>query len=103
MFAAFHSGAAPDADFRRVQALARERFGLQPDEPLQVSEHAGTLPGCPPLETVIAFWTDLPDGSTQRHHCKVFKPVREVEPDDLPPYWMKASLAVAPDYACDCC
>jgi hypothetical protein len=86
-----------------VETLARTRFTLGADVHVVVAEQAGTLPGCPPWETVIDFWTDLPDGSTQRHHCKVFKPACELSADDLPPYWMKAALAVSPHYVCDCC
>ena len=86
-----------------VQALARVRFALQPEVDVVVDERATTLPGCPPWETVVNFWTDLPDGSTQHHRCKVFKPACEVGADDLPPSWMKAALAVHPNYACDCC
>ena len=57
------------------------------------------LPGCPPLETVIAFWTE----GDRRHHFKVFKPVAEVVLDDLPPAWMKDALAVPEGFECDCC
>ena len=85
--------------FERVQAWVRERFSLQPDNAVLVSEVVCALPGCPPLETVIAFWT----GNALRHHYKIFKPVQQVVPEDLPPYWMKDALAVPPDWACDCC
>ena len=47
-----------------------------------VAEVACAVPGCPPIETVIAFWSE-----ERRHHFKVFKPVAEVTEDDLPPYW----------------
>ena len=87
------------AAFERVQAWVRERFSLQPDDAVLVSEVVCALPGCPPLETVIAFWT----GNALRHHYKIFKPVQQVVPEDLPPYWMKDALAVPPDWACDCC
>ena len=90
---------AQTAAFDRVQAWVRERFSLAPDNAVLVSEVVCVLPGCPPLETVIAFWT----GNAVRHHYKVFKPVQHVVLDDLPPYWMKDALAVAPDWACDCC
>lgn len=103
MFAAFRPSTSTSAASARVEALARERFALHADEVVAVNEVASGLPGCPPLETVIAFWTDRDDGSTQRHHCKVFKPLRDVVADDLPPAWMKPALAVAPGYACDCC
>src|SRR6266498_18171 len=72
---------APD----RVREGTRPRFSLAEDATTRVSEVACGLPGCPPVETVVAFWTD---GDT-RHHFKVFKPVEEVLPDDLPPRWLK--------------
>jgi hypothetical protein len=56
------------------------------------------VPGCPPIETVIAFWSD-----ERRHHFKVFKPVAEVTDADLPPYWLKNALAVSDDFQCECC
>ena len=83
----------------RVEAWTRERFALDADATVLVSEIRCSQPGCPPLETVIAFWT-APDS---RHHCKVFKPVQEVVPDDLPFAWMKPSLRVPAGEGCDCC
>ena len=103
MFADLRSDAAPSPACAHVEALTRARFDLNSGETVVVSEVASGLPGCPPLETVIAFWTDLPDGSTQRHHTKVFKPAHEVLADDLPPLWMKPALVVAPNFICDCC
>lgn len=99
MFGTLPTSAPQTAAFERVQAWVRQRFGLQPADAVLVTELVCALPGCPPLETVIAFWT----AGAVRHHLKVFKPVQQVLPDDLPPYWMKPALAVAPDGACDCC
>jgi nitrate reductase delta subunit len=82
----------------RVKEWTRVRFSLAEDVVILVSEIVCSAPGCPPLETVIAFWT----GDT-RHHFKIFKPVEEVVDDDLPPYWMKEALAVPEGYGCDCC
>jgi len=48
----------------RVKQWTRARFKLAQDAPILVGEIACGLPGCPPLETVVAFWTD---GDT-RHH-----------------------------------
>jgi hypothetical protein len=81
----------------RVREWTRERFTLAEDVTILVSEVACTLPGCPPLETVIVFWTDT------RHHFKIFKPVTEVVYDDLPFAWLKDALAVPDDFVCDCC
>jgi len=82
----------------RVREWTRERFALGEDVAILVAEIACAVPGCPPLETVIAFWSD-----ERRHHTKVFKPVADVAEDDLPPRWMKTALAVPDDFECDCC
>ncbi len=81
----------------RVREWVRDRFDLG-DGAILVAEIACALPGCPPLETVIAFWSD-----GRRHHTKVFKPVAEVVQDDLPPRWLKEAIAVPDDFECDCC
>jgi nitrate reductase delta subunit len=99
MFGTLRSDAAQLAALARIQTWVQERFSLPAEAAVLVAELACTLPGCPPLETVIAFWT----GADVRHHYKVFKPAQQVLPDDLPPYWMKDALAVPPDWACGCC
>ena len=86
------------AALERVRAWTRARFGLPAGTTILVAEVACAMPGCPPLETVIAFWSD-----EKRHHCKIFKPVGDVVCDDLPPSWYKAALAVPDDFQCDCC
>ena len=82
----------------RVREWTRGRFELADEAAILVAEIACAVPGCPPLETVIAFWS-----GERRHHAKVFKPVREVTEDDLPPRWMKDAIAVPDDFECDCC
>jgi nitrate reductase delta subunit len=90
---------SPDhlAALDRVREWVRARFSLG-DEAILVAEVACAVPGCPPIETVIAFWSE-----EQRHHFKVFKPVADVAADDLPPGWMKRALAVSDDFQCECC
>jgi hypothetical protein len=83
----------------QVALWVRERFRLAPEDAVLVTEVLCGLPGCPPLETVIAFWT----AADRRHHLKVFKPVAEVSCDDLPPWWMKDALVVPPGFEADCC
>ena len=83
----------------RVREWTRERFRLAADAAILVAEIACGLPGCPPLETVVTFWTE----DERRHQFKVFKPVREVAEDDLPFAWLKDSLAVPEGFGCDCC
>jgi hypothetical protein len=84
---------------RQVKEWTRERFCLPDDAAILVTEIACGVPGCPPLETVIAFWTD----ADRRHHYKVFKPVAEVVEEDLPPSWMKNALVVDEMFGCECC
>ena len=83
---------------RRVKAWTRERFKLPQDAAIVVSQLTCALPGCPPLETVIVFWTE-----ERRHHLKIFKPLAEVLQEDLPPGWLRDALAVPEDYECGCC
>jgi nitrate reductase delta subunit len=83
----------------RVRQWTRERFKLPDDAAIMVTEVTCALPGCPPLETVVAFWT----GTDTRHHFKLFKPVTEVVADDLPPTWMKNALIVIEGFGCECC
>jgi nitrate reductase delta subunit len=82
----------------RVREAVRARFRLTDETAILVAEVACAMPGCPPVETVIAFWSD-----ERRHHFKVFKPVADVAADDLPPWWMKRALAVSDDFVCECC
>ena len=89
-----HAGAAD-----RVREWTRERFGLPEDAAIMVAEVSCAVPGCPPLETVIAFWTE----NGKRHHFKVFKPVGDVVEDDLPPAWLKDALVDIEGIGCECC
>ncbi|MCA1407599.1 hypothetical protein I6F26_23430 [Ensifer sp. IC3342] len=84
------------AAIRQVKAWTRERFALADDVAIMVSEIACGLPGCPPLETVVAFWT----ASDRRHQFKVFKRAVEVREDDLPPSWMKNAIILDDDASC---
>jgi hypothetical protein len=83
----------------RVKEWTRSRFKLPEDAAVLVTEVACGLPGCPPLETVVAFWTD----TDTRHHFKVFKRVEEVAPDDLPPAWLKNALIAIAGEGLECC
>lgn len=72
----------------RVADWTRRRFGLTPGMTVLVAEVACGLPGCPPIESVISFWT-APD---RRHSFKVFKRLLAATDDDLPPSWMKEAI-----------
>jgi nitrate reductase delta subunit len=82
----------------RVRQWTRARFKLPQQTTVLVTEIACGLPGCPPIETVIAFWSD----GDKRHHWKVFKPVAEVVEDDLPPPWMKDAIILPDNAEFDC-
>jgi hypothetical protein len=103
MFTTLQREAPASAACQTVERLVRDYFSLGLEAEVAVQNRPTTLPGCPPWETLIDFWLDQADGSTQRHHCKVFKPAHEVQTADLPPVWMKAALAVPAHYVCDCC
>jgi nitrate reductase delta subunit len=82
----------------QVRDWVRERFKLAPETAILVSEVACNLPGCPPLETIVAFWEN-----EQRHHFKLLKRVEEVTYDNLPYAWMKDDLVVPEGFGCECC
>jgi hypothetical protein len=83
----------------RVKQWTRERFKLAHDVPVLVSEVTCSLPGCLPIETVVAFWTE----GDKRHQFKLFKPVADVVADDLPPPWLKPALVAIDGIGCECC
>ena len=82
----------------RVRDWTRTRFALTDDETVMVSEVACSVPGCPPVETHLVFWT-----AAGRHHFKIFKPLADVVEDDLPPAFMKNALVALEGVDCDCC
>ena len=84
-----------------LRELVRKRFSLPAEAAIMVSEVECRLPGCPPLETVIAFWTG--DEGEKRHHFKLFKEVKAVGYDDLPFAWLKETLIVPEGFECECC
>ena len=90
-------GGDPEA-VARVRDWVRERFNLPAETAIMVSEVTCNLAGCPPLETVVAFWEN-----ETRYHFKLFKPVSEVTSDNLPFAWMKDSLIVPEGFGCECC
>jgi nitrate reductase delta subunit len=97
MLAFTKRGPEHTAALDRVREWVRARYALG-EAAILVAEVACAVPGCPPIETVIAFWSD-----ERRHHFKVFKPLADVAEADLPPSWYKAALAVPDDYQCECC
>lgn len=83
----------------RIRDWVLARFALPPDAAVLVTEITCAQPGCPPLETVVLFWT--PDGT--RHRLKIFKTAEAVTEEDLPPGWLRRAL-IAPDgFDDECC
>jgi hypothetical protein len=87
-----------DAAIDRVRGWTRARFELGDDETVMVSEIACAVPGCPPIETHVVFWT-----AGGRHHYKIFKTLADVVEDDLPPAFMKNALVALDGEECACC
>ena len=93
----------------RVKDWTRGRFSLEDGDLVMVSEVVSKLPGHPPLQTAVSFWTrgsstcwgdsDIGD----RHHFTVFKRVEDVLEDDIPPAFMKNALALSEGVSCSCC
>ncbi|HTV35141.1 MAG TPA: hypothetical protein VMF12_01820 [Xanthobacteraceae bacterium] len=91
-------GLTDGAALDRVRDWTQTRFKLTDEETVMVSQVACGMPGCPPIETHIVFWT-----AAGRHHFKIFKPLAEVVEDDLPPAFMKNALVWAEGLDCSCC
>jgi hypothetical protein len=91
-------GPADGAALDRVRGWTQTRFKLADNETTIVSELSCAVPGCPPIETHVVFWT-----AAGRHHFKVFRPVAEVREDDLPPAFMKNALIALDGVECACC
>ena len=83
----------------QVKEWTRARFSLPDEAAILVTELNCTIPGCPPLETVVAFWNDQGD----RHHFKIFKAVADVSSADMPPAWLKDSLFAFDGDELQCC
>ena len=83
----------------QVQQWTRERFALAEDSVIIAAQITCQVPGCPPIETVIAFW----GAEGTRYRLKIFKPVEAVVVDDLPVSWLLPSLIDYGDLGCDCC
>ena len=99
MFGSFTNSPAHLDAVQRVEQWTRERFNLSGDVVIIAAEIQCQVPGCPTIETVIAFWS----GEGTRYRLKIFKPVADVVEDDLPVSWLLPSLIDYGDLGCDCC
>ena len=84
---------------KRLKDWTRERFNFDDNLVVMAAEIACGVPSCPPIETVVAFWTE--DGT--RYRFKVFKPIAEVANDDLPFRWLMPSLVDDDGLGLECC
>lgn len=98
MMRSLRRGGDQAAATERVSKWTRARFALGEDETVMVSEIACTVPGCPPIETHVVFWT-----AAGRHHFQMFKQLAEIVEDDLPPAFMKNALTWVEGVECSCC
>ncbi len=98
-FGSMRAGPAHLEAVERLKDWTRGRFALGEDDTVVVAENARSLPGFPPLDTVVAFWT----AAGARHHFRVFKPVEAVVEEDVPPAWLRDALADAAGIECECC
>jgi nitrate reductase delta subunit len=84
---------------RRVKAWTRKRFGLDRKTAVMAAQISCGTPGCPPIETIVAFW----GGDGTRYRFKVFKPIAEVVYDDLPYAWLLPALVDDGGLGLECC
>jgi nitrate reductase delta subunit len=83
----------------RVKRWTRERFRLNGEDTVFVTELAGGAPGFPPLRTVVSFWI----AERGHYHFTVFRPLADVGEDDIPPAWYLDALKVEAGVQCGCC
>ena len=83
----------------RVKRWTKERFSLDAEDTVFVSELEGGAPGFPRLRTVVSFWM----AQRGHYHFTAFKPLKEVAESDIPPAWFLDALRVEPGASCGCC
>lgn len=99
MFGSNRKNAAHLEALDQIKGWTRERFKMATDAVILVAEVNCKIPGCPPVETVVAFWND----DNTRYRFKLFMPVADVRREDLPISWLLPSLIDYGDLGCDCC
>nr|TFG54187.1 MAG: hypothetical protein E4H34_02870 [Hyphomicrobiales bacterium] len=80
-----------------VREWIRARFGLGKENAILVAELQCVIPGCPPLETALAFWTS----EDVRRQFKILKPLGEVSATDIA--WLIGDLGEQETNYWDCC
>jgi len=99
MFASKRKNVANLEVLEQIKGWTRKRFKLPDETVILVAEVNCKIPGCPPVETVVAFWNE----DNIRYRFKLFTPVDEVRNEDLPISWLLPSLIDYGDLGCDCC
>lgn len=99
LISTFRKGSEHLEAIERVSSWVRARFALGEEAVVMVSEVSCQLPGCPPVETAVAFWTN----EATRYRTKIFKPVADVTEDDLPPKWYLPAMFDDGTIWCSCC
>src|SRR3954447_20831262 len=87
------------AALQRVRQLTRDRFDLLEDEAVFAVQAECKRAGCPPLQTVVVFWTM----DQTRRYFRVLKAAPEVEIEDLPPKWLIEALGPDEQEDSTCC
>ena len=88
MFASNRINAEQLETLEQIKSWTRERFKMADSAVILVAEVNCKIPGCPPVETVVAFWND----ENMRYRFKLFMPVADVRMEDLPISWLLPSL-----------
>ena len=74
-------------DINHVESIFRERFKIEKNDIVLVSEDQCTKLGFPPYETNIIFWKDR-----TRYRHKIFMRISDVTHEDVPVKWLLPSL-----------
>ncbi|NWB91419.1 hypothetical protein HX777_10110 [Pseudomonas agarici] len=99
MFQTFKKSPGHQDAINQIKEWVRNTFSLSNQAVIAVAEISCQVPGCPPVETIIAFWND----DNTRYRIKLFKPLEEVLKEDLPLSWLLPSLQDDSEGGCDCC
>lgn len=83
----------------RTCELILKRLDLPDDTNISVYENACSLPGFPPIETVIVIHHNV----ETKYRFKIFKLLSDVGINDLPEKWLLPSLLDDRHTGCKCC
>lgn len=75
----FNRSQAQSVAITQIKDWTRTRFEVPDEAPILVTEVSCAQEGCPPLQTMVAFWTDAGD----RHHFKLRMSAEQVRQEDI--------------------